>query len=184
MKCRALIIHGPIGGGKTNRVLELAEKAREKNMRVMGVVSLRVVEEGETVAYDGFDFASHTRFPLVLLADRAYSSDWVKFGPWKYAFSVLGFNQANTLLAEAASMMDDGALVIVDEYGHIEKLGFGMYTGLLKVAEALRAGGYLAVTCRTDKVDSLVQLIAPSSPMFVLEAGREDFWSTLRDSFI
>jgi len=181
---RALIIHGPIGGGKTIRALELAERAREKNLHVMGVASLRVIEEGETVAYDGLDLASGARFPLVLLGDRAGSSDWVKLGPWKYSFSEQGFSRANVLLAEAASKMDERSLIVVDEYGHIEKLGRGLYPGLLKIVETMNSGGFLVVTCRTDKVDSLLQLLSSCERVLVLEADRRDFWDALGDSFI
>jgi len=182
---RALIIQGPIGGGKTIRALELAERAREKKLQVMGVASLRVVEEGETVAYDGLDLASGARFPLVLLGDRAGSSDWVKLGPWKYSFSEAGFSRANALLAEAAAKMDERSLIVVDEYGHIEKLGRGLYPGLVKAVEAMGRGGCLAVTCRTDKVDSLLKLLSGcSGRIIVQEADSQDFWAALGDSFI
>ena len=180
-----LIIHGPIGGGKTARALELAERAREKGLRVMGVASLRVVEEGETVAYDGLDLSSGARFPLVRLGERAASPDWVKLGPWKYVFSESGFSRANALLEEAAAEMGKRCLIVVDEYGHIEELGRGLYPGLVRAAEALGGGGYLAVTCRTDKVDSLLRLLAGREQrVLVLEADRQDFWAALGDSFI
>jgi nucleoside-triphosphatase THEP1 len=180
-----LIIHGPIGGGKTTRALELAERAREKGMHVMGVASLRVAEEGETVAYDGLNLASGARFPLVQLGERAASPDWVRLGPWKYAFSESGFSRANALLAEAAARMGERCLIVVDEYGHIEKLGRGLYPGLVKAVEALVGGGCLAVTCRTDKVDSLLQLlVGREQRVLVLEADRQDFWAALGDSFI
>jgi len=180
-----LIIYGPIGGGKTTRVLQLADKAREKGVQVGGVVSLRVVEDGETVAYDCLDLSSGARFPLVLLGERAGSADWVKLGPWKYAFSESGFSRANALLSEAATRMGERCLIIVDEYGHIEQLGRGLYPGLVKAVEALGGGGYLAVTCRTDKVDSLLRLLAGQERrVLVLEADRQDFWVALGDSFI
>jgi len=185
MKRGTLIIHGPIGGGKTTRALELAERGREKSLQVMGVASLRVVEGAETVAYDGLDLSSGARFPLVQLGEGAASSDWVRLGPWKYEFSVSGFSRANALLAEAASKMNERTLVVVDEYGHIEKLGRGLYPGLVKTVEASDRGGYLAVTCRTDKVDSLLRLLAGRERrVLVLEADRQDFWAALGDSFI
>jgi len=185
LNLRALIIHGPIGGGKTTRALELAERAREKKLHVMGVASLRVMEEGETVAYDALDLASGARFPLALLGDRVVSSDWVKLGPWKYSFSEQGFSRVNQLLTEAASKMDERSLVVVDEYGHIEKLGHGLYPGLVKVVDALGRGGRLAVTCRTDKVDSLLQILTGcGESIAVKEADEQDFWGTLGDSFI
>jgi len=180
-----LIIHGPIGGGKTARALELAERARERDLRVMGVASLRVMEEGETVAYDGFDLSSGARFPLVLLANRADSPDWARLGPWKYAFSEPGFRRANALLADAASKMNERSLIVVDEYGHIETMGRGLYPGLVKAIGSLGGGGYLAVTCRTDKVDPLLQLLADEERrVLVHEADRHDFWAALGDSFI
>jgi nucleoside-triphosphatase THEP1 len=181
---RALIIHGPIGGGKTSRALELAERARERNLQVMGLASLRVIEEGETVAYEGLDLASGARFPLVLLGDRADSPDWARLGPWKYSFSEEGFGRANRILSEAASKVDERSLIVVDEYGHIEKLGKGLYPGLLKAVDAMKGGCFLAVTCRTDKVDPLLQLLSPCDRVMVLEADRSDFWEALGDSFI
>lgn len=184
MNLRALILHGPIGGGKTARSLELADRAGEKGLHVMGVASIRVMEGGETVAYDGLDLASGSRFPLVLLGERAGPSDWVKLGPWKYSFSEQGFSRANKLLAEAASKISERSLVIVDEYGHIEMIGRGLYPGLVDVVEAMRGGGFLAITCRTDKVDALLQLLSPFKQVLVLEADRPDFWDILGDSFI
>ena len=180
-----LIIHGTIGGGKTTRALELAERAREKGMHVMGVASLRVVEEGETVAYDGLDLASGARFPLVQLGERAASPDWVRLGPWKYEVIVSGFSRANALLAEAAARVEGGPLVIVDESGHIERMGRGLHPGLVKVVEATSRGSYLAVTCRTDKVDPLLQLFSGHERrVLVLEADMGGFWDALGDSFI
>ena len=185
MNHSTLIIHGPIGGGKTARALELAERAREKGLRVMGVASLRVMEGGETVAYDGLDLSSGARFPLVLLGERATSPDWVRLGPWKYAFSEPGFSRANALLSVAASKMGERSLVVLDEYGHIEVLERGLYPGLVEVAGATRRGGLLAVTCRTDKVDPLLRLLAGrGGSVLVLEADRRDFWAALGDSFI
>lgn len=63
------IIHGPIGEGKIPRHLELADGARDKNLHVMGVASLRVMEEGETVAYE----ASHTLFSSLTFSNAASS---------------------------------------------------------------------------------------------------------------
>ena len=166
-------------------MLQLVEKAREKGMQVGGVASLRVVEDGETVAYDCLDLSSGARFPLVLLDERVGSADWVRLGPWKYAFSESGFSRANALLVKAAARMGERRLIVVDEYGHIEKLGRGLYPGIVKAVEALGGGGYLAVTCRTDKVDSLLQLLTGRGQrVLVLEADRQDFWDALGDSFI
>jgi len=183
LKTRALIIHGHIGCGKTQRALELAERAKQSGYRVLGLVSLRVTDGGETTGYTGMDLASGARFPLVKLTSLAEGEDWRKLGKWKYSFSEAGFEIANTILEDAAKALDNETIVVADEYGHIELLGLGIHRGVTRVAEALEHGGYLVVLCRTDKVDAVVKILPESASVLVAEADRPDFWRSLRDWF-
>jgi nucleoside-triphosphatase THEP1 len=183
LKPKALIIHGPIGCGKTQRALELAERARQTGHRVLGLVSIRVTDGGETTGYTGMDLASEARFPLVKLTSLAEGEDWRMLGKWKYSFSEAGFERANTALEDAAEALDDKTIVVADEYGHIELKGMGIHRGVTKVAEALKRGGCLVVLCRTDKVDAVVEMLPEEASVLVAEADCPDFWRSLRDWF-
>jgi len=183
VKPRALVIHGPIRCGKTQRALELAERARQSGYRVLGLVSIRVTDGGETTGYTGMDLASETRFPLVKLTSLAEGGDWRKHGEWKYSFSQAGFEKANAILEDAAETLDDETIVVADEYGHIELQGMGIHRGVTKVAEALKRGGCLVVLCRTEKVDAVVEMLPEEASVLVSEADKPDFWRSLRDWF-
>jgi len=183
VKPRALIIHGTIGCGKTRRALELAERARQRGYRVLGLVSLRVVEDGETTGYTGVDLASGEGFPLVKLTSLAEGSDWRRLGEWKYSFSDAGFQRANAVLEEAAEALDAETVVVADEYGHIELQGMGIHRGVVRAAEALERGGCLVVICRTDKVEAVVEMLPEEAAVQVAEADDPDFWGGLRDWF-
>jgi len=183
LKPKALIIHGPIGSGKTQRALELAERARHGGYRVLGLVSIRVTDGGETTGYTGMDLASGARFPLVKLTSLAEGEAWRKLGEWKYSFSDAGFERANTILEDAAEALDDETMVVADEYGHIELQGMGIHRGVTRVAEALRRGGYMVVLCRTDKVDAVSEILPEEASVLVAEADKPDFWRSLRDWF-
>jgi len=180
---KALIIHGPIGSGKTQRALELAERARHGGYRVLGLVSIRVTDGGETTGYTGMDLASGARFPLVKLTSLAEGEGWRKLGEWKFSFSDAGFERANTILEDAAEALDDETMVVADEYGHIELQGMGIHRGVTRVAEALRRGGYMVVLCRTDKVDAVSEILPEEASVLVAEADKPDFWRSLRDWF-
>jgi nucleoside-triphosphatase THEP1 len=183
LKPKALIIHGPIGCGKTQRALELAERARHSGFRVLGLVSIRVTDGGETTGYTGMDLASGARFPLVELTSLAEGEGWRKLGEWKHSFSDAGFERANATLEDAAEALDDETMVVADEYGHIELLGLGIHRGVTMVAEALKRSGCLVVLCRTDKVDAVVEMLPEEASVLVAEADCPDFWRSLRDWF-
>ena len=183
MKPRALIIHGPIGCGKTQRALELAERARQSGYRVLGLVSIRVTDGGETTGYTGMDLVTGAMFPLVKLTSLAEGEDWRKLGEWKYSFSEAGFERANTILEDAAGSLDDETVVVADEYGNVELLGMGIHRGVARVAEALKRGGCLVVLCRTEKVDAVVEMLPQEAGVIVAEADRPGFWRSLRDWF-
>ena len=179
-----MIIHGPIGCGKTQRAIELVEKAREAGVRVLGIVSLRLMDGDETLGYEGLDLSTGSRFPMVMLSTLAEGEDWRKLGKWKFSFSDSGFSEANRILADAAAEMDGKAMVVADEYGHIELLGHGIHPGFTRVLESLSRGGRLVVLCRIDKVDAVLGLLQDETRVMVLEADRVDFWESLGDCFI
>lgn len=146
----AIILHGPIGGGKTKACLELVKRAGIEGVSVGGVISPRVFLDGELKGYDCLDLASGEAFPLVRLRDEVDGLDWFTFRRLKYAFSGRGFERVNEILVRSAGSMNSPTLVFVDEYGRLEEAGLGLYQGALKVSEALSKGGTAVFTCRDN----------------------------------
>lgn len=137
----------------------------------------------ETVGYDGFFPQTGETAPIVYKESEVSGEHWRPLkGPFLYNENT--FQKANDSLVEAAHLMDERTLVIVDEYGHLEARGYGLYQGLLRVINALQGGGKLLVICRTDRIDNVLQLFRVETSVLVLEADRRDFWDSLGDSFI
>ena len=180
---QAFIVHGPIGSGKSNRGEQIADRAKVNGYKVYGLISRRVMKDAETVGYDGFYPRSDRVVKMVYRETEVSGDEWKHLrGPFLY--NEAAFELANDELVEAAHLMDEKTLVVVDEYGHLEVRGFGLYPGLLKVVEALQGGGKLLVLCRSDKVDNVLNLFQKETKILVMEANRRDFWDSLADSFI
>ena len=178
-----LILHGPIGSGKSNRAEQIADRAKVNGYSVYGVISRRVMKGRETIGYDGFFPNTRETTPIVYRGTEVSGEDWKPLrGPFLY--NEPAFQKANEALIEATYLMDEKTLVIVDEYGHLEVRGFGLYPGLIKVIEALQGGGKLLILCRTDKIDNVLRLFHGETKLLVLESNRKGFWDSLGDSFI
>jgi len=181
MSC-AIIIHGAIGSGKTCSCLRLSKRAVKEGIKVAGVISPRVFEDGELVGYNGFAPASGLAFPLVKLRDRVEGSDWFTVGNLKYAFSKAGLERANRILSSSADAINGNSLIFVDEFGRLERKRTGIYPGALAVAEALRRGGVAVFACRTELVEAVEKLIhGRAQEVFRYEPGdAEALWLKVR----
>ena len=179
---QVLILHGPVGSGKSNRAEQIVDRALTKGYRVYGVISRRVLEGRETIGYEAYFPHTGKTSPMVYKTPPKVGIWEPLRGPFKYNKEV--FEKANDDLIEAAHLMDEHTLVVADEYGHLEARGFGLYPGLLKVVEALPGGGRLLIPCRTDKVDNVLRLFVGDTKVMVMEASQPDFWTCLGDSFI
>jgi nucleoside-triphosphatase THEP1 len=174
MRC-AVILHAPIGGGKTTTALTAVEKAKSEDIKIIGILSRRVVDGGIYPSYDLLNLETKDVIPLVKPADKAIGEDWESFSNPVFVFSKKGFVEANLALQRAAEEMKKGVVVFVDEYGCLESQGKGIYPGAVKVAEALRRGGTAVFLCRDDKVQEVVALLNDKSVrIFDLEAGDPD----------
>ena len=182
LKPQVLIIHGPIGSGKSNRAEQIVDRARTNGYKVHGVISRRVLQGRETIGYDAYFPNTGETIPMVY-KNKPNEEGWEPLrGPFKY--NTRTFEKATDDLVEAAHLMDERTLVVADEYGHLEARGFGLYPGILKVVEALPGGGKLLIPCRSDKVDNVLKLFASDTKVLIMEANQYDFWNCLGDSFI
>lgn len=155
--------------------------AKTNGYNVHGILSKRVVENRETIGYDMVDLQSGKTQPMVY-KDRT-GEGWEPLrGP--FSFRTKAFEEANKLLNEAAYRMDKKTLVVVDEFGHLEARGFGVYPGLSKVVESL-GEGILMILCRTDKIDDVLRLFNQNETrILVMDAVQKGFREALADSFI
>ena len=179
-----LIVHGEIASGKTRRGEQISDRARVNGYRVSGILCQRVMRDREAIGYDMIDLESRKTRPMVYRETEVEGDEWKPLrGPFLYNEET--FNEANRLLTEAAYGMDAKTLVVVDEYGHLEARGFGVFPGLRMVAESLGSGGKLLVLCRTEKVDDVIRVFAQNEiSILVMDASQRDFMETLADSFI
>ncbi len=183
MNSQILIVHGSIGSGKSSRAEQISDRAKVNGYRVYGVISRRVMRNRETVGYDAFFPKTGTTQKMVYKDSMVSGDNWKPLrGPFVYNEDT--FQKANDNLIEAAHLMDEKTLVVVDEFGHLESRGFGLYPGLIKVVDALQGGGRLLILCRTDKIDTVLNLFKRETKLLVLEAGTKNFWDSLGDSFI
>lgn len=183
MKPQVLIVHGPIGSGKSNRAEQIMDRAKVNGYKVYGVISRRVLHGTETIGYDGFYPQTGKTQRMVYKATEVSGSEWKPLkGPFMYNEDSICV--ANDSLIEAAHLMNEKTLAVVDEYGHLEAQGYGLYPGLCKVIEALPGGGKLLILCRTNKIDNVLRLFMEGTKALVMEANMNDFWGSLGDSFI
>lgn len=180
MSC--VIIHGPIGVGKTRACLDLEERAREDGINTKGVISPAVFVEGEQIGYDCLDLTSDEVFPLVRLRNLVGGPEWFFHGDLKYAFSIPGFERGNGILTNGSKSMDKAALVFIDEYGRLEKAGLGFHSGAIRVAEGLARGGVAVFACRTDILGDVEELVeGRASVVRKFEPGDVDIiWQHVR----
>ena len=141
-------------------------------MKVMGILSRRVIEGGEYPRYDLWELDTNGTMPLVKPSEEASVEGWDSFDNLVFVFSRKGFQRANLALQRAADEMKEGAIVFVDEYGRLESQHKGIYSGAVKVAEGLKRGGIAVFLCRDDKVSEVINLVTGRAErIFNLEAG-------------
>jgi nucleoside-triphosphatase THEP1 len=161
----AVILHGPIGCGKTMTCHGLVDKAQEAGFPVGGVITDRHFVEGKLTGYDCVDLSTGESFPLARLREEAEGSDWFVYRNLKFSFSRSGFDRANGILTAASGCMKRPGLVFVDEFGRLERKGLGLFPGVMKVTDALREGGAAVFSCRTDLVENVTKLLRGKAMM-------------------
>jgi len=168
----AIIIHAPIRGGKTETCRNIVKRCIEAGIAVGGITSPCRIIGDETVGYDCIEYPSEEVFPLVKLG--APDDDWFQYGSLKYLFSKSGFERANEILY---SCINDFSLVIIDEFGRVERNKDGFYGGFQYVAQNMKNGVYI-IACRGDLIDTVKENLPEYVQTYVFEASEhEKIWA-------
>jgi nucleoside-triphosphatase THEP1 len=101
MRC-AVILHAPIGGGKTRTAEAAAERVKADGLKVMGVLSRRIVGESSDPSYELLELDTGERVQLAKPADSSLAEGWESYGNSRFVFSRKGFDCANLALHRAA----------------------------------------------------------------------------------
>jgi nucleoside-triphosphatase THEP1 len=174
LRC-AVILHALIGRGKTSTARAAAETVRTDGLKVMGILSIRILNGNEYPCYDLLELDTGKKMPLVKPQFEALEEGWESFDNPRFVFSKKGFHNANLALHRGAEEMRDGVVVFVDEYGKLESQHKGIHAGAVMVADALKRGGVAVFLCRDEKVKEVNDLVkGKAEKVFILEAGDTD----------
>lgn len=175
----AIIIHAPIRGGKTEACKCIASRCTEAGLEVGGIISPCKVERDETVGYNCVDLSSRKSFPLVKLG--LPDEGWYQHGSLKYVFSESGFREANDILIQCSNGCE---LIIIDEFGRIEKEREGLYTGFQSVSQNMKRGICL-ISCRGDLVETVKEYLPKGVKTHVFEASElEKIWALISNELM
>lgn len=132
------MITGPVGIGKTTLTARLVERAHEQNLKVAGVLSLRIWENDETIGYNITDVESGKTVPFALVEGKLseydlsqndcyyYPPDFFGGRPCRFHFITCGFDMGNNILRKIEREIENIDVIIIDEIGFLELKGEGL----------------------------------------------------------
>ena len=175
----AIIIHAPIRGGKTETCRDMVVRCIEAGIPVGGFISPCKISGDETVGYDCVEYPSGKVFPLVKLG--VPDDDWFQYGTLKFLFSKSGFNRGNKILQ---GCINDSSLIVLDEFGRVERKKDGFYGGFQYVAQNMKEGVYM-IACRGDLIETVKNYLPETVEKFVYEASEsEKIWAKIMSLLI
>jgi nucleoside-triphosphatase THEP1 len=133
---RLVLVTGPVGGGKTTRLMSVTDLARDSGASVGGLLAPRVVMDGVHVGYDAVDVGSGERRVYIR---RANARCVPTVGPWSFDAGGLAFARCCVLQSYAAD------LVVVDELGPLELSGGGLATVVSDVMQRIQKDLFISV---------------------------------------
>jgi hypothetical protein len=120
----AIVLYGQVGEGKTTMALGAAKRIMGSGHRTVGVLSLRVLNDGAPPSYNILDLETGRSFPLVQPKEMTSGEDWDSFGNSVFRFSKKGLAEANAILVKASEGLGDGVVAFVGttEEGQIDEI--------------------------------------------------------------
>lgn len=145
---KVFIISGSQAEGKTSFVKKLALMLKNNNLQVGGILTERVMVDGETRAYDLVDIKSEKRIKFLRISQ---DDGMEKIG--RYSIYPAALEMGQKILCSGSP----GAITVIDEVGRLE-LNNGGWAGCLDKLLQDRAGtGHLIITVRDSLAAEVIK---------------------------
>ncbi|NQU76453.1 MAG: DUF2478 domain-containing protein [Planctomycetes bacterium] len=159
-----ILFAGPKHSGKTTAVGRIVERLRNEGFAVAGVLAPALYEEGVLAGFDVLDLSTGRRMRGLRRVEHGKSADVGQF-----AFDDEALDLGQAALADEAAFRAD--LVVVDEFGPLERGGGGWRVGVDNLARS--AAGMLMLVVR-EEIANLVRELYPSLVKTVILSRRPD----------
>jgi nucleoside-triphosphatase THEP1 len=158
---------GDVGGGKTTAATRIISLARKSGVSVSGVLSPRIMRDGERIGYEIVDASTQSAAPWLIL-DQGMPD----IGP----FRIVPKGAALAKRALTSGLETEHGILVIDEVGPLE-LGGGGHAWALARLSACKVEHILLVVRRvvTDRVQERWGL--------TLRCWEPDEWSALASDY-
>jgi nucleoside-triphosphatase THEP1 len=143
---KIFIITGTLAGGKTTYVKKMINIFREKNIKIGGILSERVITDSQTTGYYLINIETGEK-EVFLRQDEESGSQ--KIG--RFTICPAGFAMGESVLNSL--ILQKNILVIIDEVGMLELQGYGWSGCINKLLE--KSGNYILITVRDTYVEKV-----------------------------
>jgi nucleoside-triphosphatase THEP1 len=150
---------GPKHAGKTTAAARLAERARDDDFSVAGLLAPSRYRDGELIGFDVVDI--HTGRHAPLAECDAHAKGAAQVGA--FTFTTEGLRLGSAALSSAAALSAD--LVIVDEFGPLEMRGDGWRETVDRLIS--RARGVILLIVRQELAGAVGGLLRELHPRTV-----------------
>jgi len=171
---RVIIIYGKKGEGKTSLARKLAALLRQNSYRAGGILAERVMDNGETIAYDLLDIESGKKIKFLR---KNHDNTAEKIG--SYSISPAAIERGKKILRGAGR----GSITFIDEVGRLELRGRGWSDCLEYLLE--RKEGIVILTVRDSFLEQVINKweITNYTLINALTRSAEEAFDIIHDPF-
>lgn len=145
---KVFIISGKVGEGKTRMLEQLISRLKDNNISFGGVLAPRIMENGQTTAYDLLDLSGYMTCPFLRLND-GNSTETIG----RYAISKEGIQFGNDALSVAKNI--ENKLVVIDEIGKLELADKGWASALSTLLAS--SDNHLLLSVRDSFLEEVIE---------------------------
>jgi nucleoside-triphosphatase THEP1 len=145
---KVFVLTGSLGQGKTTQVQKIIEILKERNIKVGGIYSPKIVENNKIIGYDIVDIGGNSREVFLRLAEEENLN---KIG--KYSIFPQGLQLGSNALQ--VSNNHDNRIIVIDEVGHLELDNQGWAINIQGLIQA--SNNHLLLVVRDSLVEKVLQ---------------------------
>jgi len=143
---KVFIITGSVAGGKTTYIKKMINIFREKNIKIGGILSERILTDSQTTGYDLINIETGEK-EVFLRQDGECGSQ--KIG--RFTICPEGISMGESVLNSL--ILQKNTIVIIDEVGLLELRGNGWSACINELLE--KSGNHILITVRDDYVEKV-----------------------------